>query len=222
MNITLTGVLAIPAGEEPNPKIVYTLGNVPFPPPDDRAKAPAGLIAPPTGLTLLYGQSTGMLGLAQVHAMLSKQKLRAIPVTVTLEQHIGARNHYDSAALKETRILHLDRLTSRLRDKVVSLFEKYAEEEGMPFPTPDKDTVQKRLEIIMYRPHLVARLREEPQFRHLDVICYPVRTGGRMTKRGTLFRSNLVKSIACPYFPKVHVSLPTWLSARPTRRRRTG
>jgi len=221
MNITLTGILPIPEGQTPSDKVVYTLDNVPFPPPSDPAKAPQGLMPPADGLTLLYGQRVGMLGLAQVRALLGQSGLRAVPVTVTLAHDIGARSHYQTADLKKTRILHLDRLSADLRDRVIDLFTGYAASEGIPFVPSDKATVHERFQVVMNRPHLVARLREEREFRHLDVICYPVMTAGKLTKRATLFGASVVESVTCQFFNNLTIELPVRLGKRASAVRST-
>jgi len=225
MNITLTGILPIPEGQTPSDQVTYTLDNVPFPPPSDPAKAPQGLSPPPNGLTLLYGQRVGMVGLAQVRAMLAQSNLRTVPVTVTLSQDIGASSHYQKTDLKKTRILHLDRLSADLRDRVVDLFEGYAASEGIPFVQADGATVHERFEVVMYRPHLIARLREERDFKHLAVICYPVLTAGKLTKRATLFNADVVESVSCQFFNNLTIELPHRLgkrSAPKASHRRTG
>ena len=211
MKVTFTGVVPLPIGEEPDPSVIYTLDNVPFPPIDDPRKAPSGLRPPQAGLTLIHGQRIGMVALAQVRAMLATSNLQAIPVSVEVESVIGARTLYRSEDLADSNVLHLDRLSAELRDKVIGYLDRYATQEGMPFPWPKKRRACDATEIIMFRPHLLTNLLQEAQFKHLQVICYPVKTGNTITRRGTIFHRQAISRIYSMYYPDIRISLPGWL-----------
>lgn len=219
MHVTLTGVLPLPLTAEPDFGVEYMVGDVPFPDAADPAKVPNGLLPPPTALTLLYGQRDTMRGLQQVRALLAERGLRAIPVTVLLRHHIGARTRYDRASLADTSILHLDRLAPDLREHVIARYRQYAREAGQPYPTAESDTVGHRLAIVRHRPQYVARLLQEREFRRVGVVVYPVATAGRATMRASLFDGRLVESVSSPYYPGLRVVVPTWLRApRPPAR----
>jgi len=211
MKVTFTGIIPLPLGEEPDPAIIYTLDNVPFPPLNDPRKAPGGLRPPQTGITLIHGQRIGMVALAQIRAMLVAANLQAIPISVEVESVVGAKTLYRSEDLANVNVLHLDRLSAELRDEVIDHLDCYARQEGMPYPWPEKRRACDADEIIMSRPHLIAYLLQEEQFKHLQVICYPVKTGGTITRRGTIFDCQAISRIYSMYYPGISISLPGWL-----------
>ena len=211
MKPTFTGIIPLPLGKEPDPKKTYMLDNVPFPPSDDRKKAPGGLKLPPGGLTLIHGQRIGMVALAQVRAMLAKKKKQAVPVYIELVDNAGSLSVYLPKDLAGTKILHLDRLDKKLRDTVIELMDQYAKAEGKPYPWPQKRRAVDDLDIIMNRPHLVTNLLKEKEFKHLQVICYPIYAGGKITRRGTIYRRKVIKQMYSTYYPDMKLKLPDWL-----------
>jgi len=211
MNLTLTGVIPLIASATPDLSVIYTLDDVPFPPSADPKKAPMGLRAPHGGLTLIHGQRVGMVALSQVRALLAASGYRLIPVSVEMAGNLGSQAHYRDTDLPHVRMLNLDYINAPLRDRIVDLFVRYTQEEGMPFPIPAKPRAHEIMEIVMYRPHLIARLHDEPDFAHLDVICYPVATAGKPTRRATVFSRKAIQSIRSPFFTGMKIELPSRL-----------
>ena len=153
---------------------------------------------PKGGMTALYGfnNTSGVLNSAIQIADNLGVSIAKIEVIIDnnkwTSQNISFEATDVAPALGEINFLSLTRVRADVAKKVRQYWEEFYGSSDLP------DTEEKPCRATA-RPDLVARLREKPEFSHLDAISYNVKTPLGFVGMATVFNPKVVISIKEAY-----------------------
>lgn len=204
MTCTVSGVLWLESRKDLKGLTEVPLLNVP---------APEGCDNPRSGVTLFYGFHAIIDGFQECYQVAQQTLHHIEPIELILDDggH-SAAGPIPNEILPELKILHLERCTKKLEERVLNVWQEHLEAAGKP---PEKPLTSRGVyvkDILTQDMDLVRVLWEHPDFNHLSAITYPVKMRrGKLSRRCTIFRKDLIlkMEIKTPDAPKdVKIILP--------------
>lgn len=168
--------------------------------------APEGSENPKAGVTLFYGFHAIIDGFQECYRIAQQTMCHIEPIELILDDggHSAAGPVPDTI-LPELKILHLERCTRKLQDRVMNIWQEFLEAEGNP---PNKSLTSRGVyvkNLLTERMDLVRVLWEHEDFNHLSAITFPVKLGsGKLSRRVTIFRKDTIfkMEVKSPEAPK--------------------
>src|SRR5579859_165618 len=193
---SLNGYIIISREQGPRPWDL-TLGNIELP----------GDVKPaPSALTMLFGYRDTLAEMSRRRTAAEAAGLHLVAVTISVD--IGPRGgRVTLAELPEHRYLNFTRITGDIENLILQKWKNYL---GVVAADGSTEGVLmgRTNQFVVDRPELITRLHAEPEFEHLDIIAYPVRSERGFLQVGTLFRSRNITRIECLDDPTAKIHLP--------------
>lgn len=190
------------------------VGNVPL---------PEGMAAPDGGLTTLYGFRDSLAELSRWIKEVESvgMKFCNIEIEVDVGKIETRQVTPEMIANEGIRFLNMRKMASSLENVVVSKWRSYLIEEGVT-QQQLAEMKWRNAEYVAHRPDLLSRLIKEPELSNLDLVVYPVETGGKIFgQKATLMSSDHVLSVRSVELPNAEVRLPA-ITAKSNVRKPSG
>lgn len=162
---------------------------------------------PERGITLLYGFREALDELSRRQNAAASKGLDTYFLEAIVDVGLNIPGLVSPEKLPKTKMINLNRITVALEDIIIDYWRKYLADEGLSPQEIDQLDWGTGQKYISAYPHLLDRLIQEPEFKHLNVIVYPVRTqDGHIVKAATIFNLDAITKTQVRYYPDVKVT----------------
>ena len=171
-----------------------------IPAPKERSWAPGCL-------TLYYGAGQTLKALASQHIEASKNGQDMYQIDVGL--HVGkiVLEFLTFEDLKKTKMMNVERVSKQVEEKIQDYWWDYLKQEGRSDDWIKANVEWRRHRYMSDRPDLIAKLSQEPEFKHLTMIVHQMVQNSEIFRVGVITDLTQIKSITCRNNPSVTVTL---------------
>lgn len=159
---------------------------------------------PQTGLVTLYGFKDAVEELSVYRLEADRNRLQFAKVEIKVEAGNIPQTQSTMANLNDSIFLNTRRMNKELESKIQEYWSQYLEEDGYD---PSKVS-WKHFDYMTNFPHYFDRLRNEPEFKHIEMISFPLRDGTKVRHNVALFSYDHVLSVEAKNFPEIKVHMP--------------
>jgi hypothetical protein len=186
----------------------YNASNVPKQVILNNVPMPKSVSAPEGTLATFYGFHDTLAGLAKWRRDADRTGQGFCSVELMTEIGTAHTINANPENISETKFLNFSRMTRALEDKIIDYWKGYLKEEGMSDEAL-KTYSWRNLNYVMERPDLLNRLRQEEEFKHLDVMVYQVREDdGNIQQKASIFNRDAIVQVNVIDNPEIEVLLP--------------
>lgn len=162
---------------------------------------------PKNGITLLYGFRDALDEMSRRQNIAAGKGLDTFFIEATVDVGQIIQGLVSPEKLPKTNMINLGRITVALEDTIVDYWRKYLKKHGVSKDQASEIDWGTGLKYISAAPYLLDDLIQEPEFKHLNAIIYPITTtDGHTVKVATVFNKAAIKTVQVRHYPNVKVT----------------